>query len=124
MSRTIRRSALAATTAALGLAIAIAVAIAIAPSSASASADGVGYQAQAGLAFQVWNLTGASVPLKENTTCAPLNNLGSGEVTDGKSTITFFANSNCAPVSELGVATPGNPAMFPLVGAEAYSSTS
>jgi hypothetical protein len=124
MSRTIRRASIlaAAATAAGGLAFA-----------GPALAANASVQPQAGLAFYQFDLKGQTVPLQENAGCTELTEdtqegttfpMGSGEVTDGKSTITFYASLDCSPTSVTGVATPGNPADYlELVGALSYTST-
>jgi hypothetical protein len=130
MSRRMRiASALAGTAAALGLAIA-------APAMASASTIPAGASAsepaQAGLAFQGRALTLQSKPLLENQTCTFISfgpddpfGVTSYEVTDGKSTITFYSDDTCT--DPLPVATtPSDPSegfwLF-AEGGHFYSST-
>jgi hypothetical protein len=135
MSRRMRiASALAGTTAAVGLAIA-APAMASASTTTAHASTTTSTQVQAGIGFYESDLTGPSIPLYANTTCAalPYATLGtltaplsSFEVTDGKSTITFYQSSNCQPGPDNYTATPGHPVTV-MVGAGAsgsYSATS
>jgi hypothetical protein len=140
MSRRMRiASALAGTTAAAGLAIAApamaSASTTAAPASTTAVHASTSTQVQAGLGFYRSGLTGESIPLYENTACAALPYGGGGfndsplssfEVTDGKSTITFYQSSDCQPGPDDYTATPGHPVTV-MAGAGAsgsYSATS
>jgi hypothetical protein len=127
MSRTIRAVSVLGATAALGGAAALGLAVATpagastVPAGASASAP-----AQAGLAFSGRALTGQSKPLLENQTCTFVSfgvdsGVTSFEVTDGKSTITFYSDSSCTDPLPVAM-TPQGPWLFAEEG-NYYSST-